>query len=91
MKIKIQDTKHKAGELAYYDTFSGTIPCKVISVYPDKYGCTRITIKITADRKSYHKGEIIKNIFAHDIVPRKSLIVRSGQYRILNNYTWVIS
>jgi len=70
--------------LAYYDTlFSGLVPCKVTG-----YDGVNMYITVTADRGVYKKGEKLCAP-SHDIIPRKMVFVRNGQYRIRNNYQWV--
>jgi hypothetical protein len=83
--------KHTVNELAYYDTFSGMIPCKVIAIDTDKSfdydkgipTSDKITVKLTANCQAYKRGEIITDNSMH-IIPRES--VRCN--RILNNYQW---
>jgi len=71
--------KHYINELAYFDSFSGMIPCKVINIESDK-----ITVKLTGKRGAYKQGEVIIMNTLH-IVPRDS--VRKN--RIINNYQWI--
>ena len=76
---------HHAGELAYYDSFLGLIPCKVISVTEQI-----ITVRITANRKGFYKGEIIsKRPGIASIVPRSNVHTRAGMYRINCQFCWV--
>lgn len=47
------------GTAAYYDTFAGLVPCKVLSVKQAGYGFRSgpynvIEFKVTADRGPYH-------------------------------------
>ena len=79
--------EHHAGELAYYDTFVGLVPCKVTKVWRDN-GHTLVSIKLTATRGAYKRGEEIADLRHDYVVPRSSVRVRSGMYRICNNYTW---
>lgn len=79
----------RVGSLAYYDTFAGLVPCKVLSLkeetkdpsvpmsyelalggIPSRY---KATVRITATRGAYRKGEILMDLFAHDVVPRKAV------------------
>lgn len=65
------------GTLAYFDSFSGLIKCKVIG-----HGeCGEVRIRITVSKGAYVKREIIEypNLW---IVPRDRVFIRSGQYRI---------
>lgn len=64
------------GCLAFYDTFSGLVPCKVHSIRNDE----TCTIVLTATRKAYKKGETLQ--IKGGVVPRSAVRVRSGQYRI---------
>lgn len=79
---------HYVGELAYYDTFSGLVPCKVTNVRRREDGRTRVSVKLTATRGTYRRGEEIPDLRPDYVVPRSSVRVRSGMYRIRNNYTW---
>lgn len=75
----------KTGCLAFFDTFSGLVPVKVMSVTaPEKppafdlgHGNARVSIlvtaKVTADQGPYKKGEVIENDSVH-IVPRGAII-----------------
>ena len=70
------------GMLAYVDTFdAGLVPCKVTDVRGPGY----VTVKVTATRKGWHRGECI-TATANDrratIIPRTAVHVRNGQYRI---------
>ena len=69
----------ETGTLVYLDTIrSGLVPAKVTKIYP---GAFRAEIKITADRLAYKRGEVIE-VKTTGLVPRESVYVRSGQYRI---------
>lgn len=77
---------HYSGELAYYDTFSGLVKCKVLSVLYHT-----VMIKITAKTNPVYKhNEILKSNHLH-VIPRDSIVTRDKQYKILNNYKWVNS
>lgn len=73
------------GTLAYFDTFSGCIPCKVLSVSgaPGNTSDCRIIFKLTASRGAYRRGEVLEND-ALKIIPRKHF---KGN-RILGGYSW---
>lgn len=77
------------GDLAYLDTFSGLIPCKILSVTDRRnyYGTveTDVTVKVTADRKAYRKGETVTSDPRH-VVPRANVHRRSGNLRIDTRY-----
>lgn len=80
---EIRLENHYAGELAYYDSFLGLIKVKVIRI--DTYV---IVCKCTSkNRLAYKHGEMIVGN-QNTVIPRKSVYVRDGQYRIRNNYKW---
>jgi hypothetical protein len=81
------------GTSAYYDTFSGLIPCIVLEVTERCYGFRvgpRNTVKfrLTADRGAYRKGEEL-TADAFRVPPRK--MIRRLQYsnRIQPWYSYV--
>lgn len=87
------DRTFTVGALAYVDTFSGMLPCVVAGVLRESYGFIigdrdSITVRLTADRGSYKRGEII-SASASSIIPRKMRFVRSGKYRIDTIYRFV--
>lgn len=83
---------YNVGTLAYLDTFAGMIPCKVIRV--EKPGSGQyvangsITVKLTATRGAYKKGEILDRQSASQVVPRNHRYIRSGIYRVRTNYRY---
>lgn len=96
MKIKESPTKFnvfKAGELAYIDTLcSGLVPCKVLEVVQPGSGeyatVGNIKVKITAKRRRYFIGDIIKHNSASKIIPRSHIRKSGGKYRINSFYQW---
>lgn len=79
-------TTHTAGELAFVDSLSGLVPCKVVEV-----SATDITVRITAARGPYKRGEIIFCRYTR-VVPRscvRSYRSTNHRARIINNYRWV--
>lgn len=66
------------GALAYMDSLSGLIPCRVDWVDADGVG---VGIRITADRKAYRKGEVLHALRRY-VVARTAVHVVGGQYRI---------
>jgi len=80
---------------AYLATFSGLIPCVIIAHndtlahVPTLAGrsssCT-ITVKLTAKRGAYKRGEIIESDALH-VIPRNAVYRSSGQYRF-RSYAW---
>ena len=71
---------------AYFDSFAGLVPCRIVAVgdWADPSSLTRI--QITAKRGAYRRGEFITEPLRH-VVPRSAVHVRSGQYRIWA-YDW---
>lgn len=73
------------GNMAYYDTFSGLVPCKVTGYNSH----TRmVEFIVTASRKAHKKGEKLTAIDTY-VVPRKMIHTRNGQYYIRPWYAWV--
>jgi len=79
----------KTGSKAFFDSYSGLIPCVVTAIKagPRGYGGEMeswVTFKLTAERHGYKKGETL-SFSAGMVVPRKA-VYRSrqacGQYRI---------
>lgn len=80
----------RAGILAYVDTFSGLVPCKVVRVIEAStlsVTSGRIEVMLTAARGAYKRGEILIDN-GHDVVPRSRVYVRGGQFRIQSGYVW---
>jgi hypothetical protein len=75
---------------AYWDTFSGLIPCKVTRVYndPEIYG-KKVEFTLTANRGPYKRGETHTSS-ALFVCPRDAVYVRSGRYRI-GSYNWQLT
>ena len=76
----------KTGSKAFFDSYSGLIPCVVLAVKagPHSYGGemdAMVTFRLTAERHGYKKGETL-TFSAGMVVPRKAVHVRSGQYRV---------
>ena len=72
------------GNLAYYDSFQGLIPCKV-TAYD---GFQEVYFTVTANHGAYRKGEKLHSLPAY-VVPRKMVHIRDAQYLIRSSYTWV--
>ena len=81
----------RKGSLAYYDTFSGLVPCKVLAVrdaadlsVPMRFELLKggvssrykVDVRLTATRCAYRKGEVLTDLFAHDVVPREAVRFR---------------
>lgn len=65
------------GTLVFLDTFAGMVPAKVVACHDRKH----VTVRLTANRAAYRKGEQIKTHVSLAI-PRSMVSVRHGQYRI---------
>jgi len=85
-------TDHYAGELAYIDTMrNGMVPVKVTEVVAGAAGhelSGSITVKVTATRGAYRRGEVIAGNYAARIVPRSKHHYRAGIGRISPAYAW---
>lgn len=81
--------KHTAGELAYWDTFSGLVPCKVLTVTQKKWvqGLS-LQVRLTATRGAYKRGETTW-VRAKGIVPRSSVRSYDHKYVIVADYEWI--
>lgn len=66
---------------AYFDSFSGLIPCKVIAIVAGEFN-TIAHVRLTASRGIYSKGELVETA-TNRAVPRKSVRHRAGIARIL--------
>ena len=84
--------------LAYWDTFGGLIPCKVIRTEPspdpewtDVFGHKYIVVaELTADRGPYRKGQRIAQSPTH-VWPRDCAKPKRGTYGqtyIVTEYDW---
>lgn len=65
----------KSGTLAYYDTFSGLIPCRVVSVSgrSGRGGSAQdVTFILTANRGNYRRGERLVSSALH-VFPRDAV------------------
>jgi hypothetical protein len=73
---------------AYFDSFVDLIPARVAKIRTE-YGVTEVTLILTATRganlkgdyAAYQRGQAVTTTTLH-AVPRKSVYVRNGQYRI---------
>ncbi|GAA3751110.1 hypothetical protein [Micromonospora maritima] len=78
-----------SGDLAFWDTFSGLVPCRVLSIAGtegDPSTGQKFKIKLTAERGPYKAGEEIDTL-GTSVVHRKGVYVRNGQYRVLINWS----
>jgi hypothetical protein len=75
----------RSGDLAYYDSFAGLIPCKVIHItgHTSETATSEadVTVRLTATRGAYRKGETLSGWSLH-IVPRAAVFTSRGQHRI---------
>ena len=81
------------GAKCYLDTLSGMLPCVVVGVFRESHGFIvgdrdSVTVRLTADRGAYKRGEII-SASASNVIPRKMRFVRSGKYRIDTIYRFI--
>lgn len=84
---------YRPGTLAYLDSFRGLVPCKVIAVYApgdgNRIASSDITVRITAKRPGYTRGEVIHRQGAFSVVPRKQVFTTRGFHRWVNShYRW---
>ncbi len=93
LRALAEQRQYRAGTLAYYDTFAGLIPCKVLEITQICYGFRcgpydAVRFQLTADRGAYRKGEILTAAASH--VPPRGM-VRRMQYscRIITTYQYV--
>lgn len=85
----------KAGALAFYDTFAGMVPVKVLKVHKPGSGrmatgpgAGSLDVQITATRGAYKKGEILRDLKASSVVPRKMAKSSGFSQKILTAYRW---
>ena len=72
--------------LAYYDTFSGLVPCRIVAVGDWSDQTSEARIQITATRAAYKRGEFLTTSLRH-VVPRDSIRQRRG-YQTISPYHW---
>lgn len=80
------DHVFQPGELVYIDSFCGLIRAKILGrVEPFGFLGTsrgdRITVRVTANRRGFTRGEITSEDAGH-VIPRHAVFTRNGQYRI---------
>ena len=81
------------GTLAFYDTFSGLVPCVVIEIKQSCYGFRcgpydAVKFKVTADHGPYCKGEILESDACH-VPPRKMIRSMKFSNRIQTFYRYI--
>jgi hypothetical protein len=79
-----QSVVHYPGELAYLDTFSGLVPCRVVGIYTSG----RPIIRLTATRGAYRKGEELIPEIPRNVVPRANVRFHKYGARIVGRYHW---
>jgi hypothetical protein len=87
-QTKQRDLTLKVGQLAYYDSFFGPIPCKVTAITGESGLASTsqaVTVVLTASRGTYgvyKQGEQIETNGLH-VFPRNASVTRGGIRRIL--------
>ena len=84
----LMHTSHGIGENAFFDSFCGLVPCKVIGTPKEgDYNQPMLIIEITKTVGGYHKGEqvVVKPIRT---VPVDHVYLSDNQYRINPNFVW---
>jgi len=79
----------RRGDLAYYESFAGMVPVKVLDQATHRTATGSVDgviVRVTADRGTYRRGEVMTAAeFA--IVPRSHVRTRNGvQYVVNHNY-----
>ena len=72
----------KTGGLAYYDTFAGLIPCRVLAVTGESGAASTsqmVCFRLTANKGVYRRGERLESSGLH-VFPRTAVHQRAGQY-----------
>jgi hypothetical protein len=72
--------------LAYFDSFAGLVPVRIVAVGDWNDQSSDARFLVTASRGGYKRGTL--HTFAlRNLVPRKAVRVRNGQYKI-GPYKW---
>jgi len=75
--------------LAYFDSFSGLVPCRILSVdrTPDTMGSSAfVEVQFTAPRGPFRRGEKYTT-FLHRVVPRNA-IRRTRYHTRIRAHDW---
>jgi len=72
--------------LAYFDSFAGLVPCRVVAVGDWNDSSSLARVQYTATRGAYKRGEFDTQTLRH-IIPRSAVYTRGGQYRV-RAYSW---
>lgn len=83
--MTVEVKTYRRGTLAYYDTFAGLVPCKVMEVLDDN----KVKIKVTVAHGAYKRGETIFGVGTNWVVPRPHVVQRSGQYKIVGGWQYL--
>lgn len=81
------------GDIAYLDSFSGLVPCKITEVrdcaggWPGSKVDTgeRVTVKITGARPGYHVGDVVA-VQANHVIPPSCVRRRGGVLSIVTDF-----
>jgi hypothetical protein len=81
-----------AGDLAYIDSFSGLVPCKVLSIAPYDAGIPRMVarVRVTAPRPGWKRGEIHGGVVGFSVVARPQVRRRRWSTRIIGETQGVV-
>ncbi|MBU9200035.1 hypothetical protein KTD31_01285 [Burkholderia multivorans] len=72
------------GKRAYFDSFSGPVPCRIDTITSEDRADSRpssrqqVTATVTAERGAYHKGLVLSG-WGLQFFPRKALGRRTGK------------
>lgn len=76
----------KAGTLAYFDSFSGMVPVKIVSIWRGDAHCwpfddrLQATFVVMATRGAYRRGAIVHFPVTRDVLPRAAVHTVGGTY-----------
>lgn len=74
------------GTLAYFDSFGGLVPCRIVRVVETSCHQTAVFVKLTASRGPYARNETVQTSISR-VVPRSS--IRRRKYTtIIMPYSW---
>jgi hypothetical protein len=88
------ETVYRAGALAYLDAGpgAGLVPVKVVSIETAGSGnyatAGSVTVKVTASRGRYKRGEVISGERAWAVVPRPCAFIRGRFFKVSTLYRW---
>lgn len=81
-----------SGDLAYFDSFAGLIPCRIQRVIHDeRTGAKHVTVELTANRAAglaYKRGTWHRTT-ASRVIPRNHVYVRYGEKHIRGSWEFV--